>query len=182
MARFLSNILLPFPNSNDLNCCSTGTNQNFIIGCWYFLKKRKLSVRTKTLLFLAGFFLVVFVSLWHCSHVFFLPIKWWWFNIFLFFVLWDLGVVVVLNPKSTRVVTHFLNCWGITISLNCMQISVRFLGEWLEVSTRGFIKDDVCNGRLHTFFSRKWLVLAAKYYTSQKIILKLVKTYDILMK
>ena len=95
MARFLSNILLPFPNSNDLNCCSTGTNQNFIIGCWYFLKKRKLSVRTKTLLFLAGFFLVVFVSLWHCSHVFFLPIKWWWFNIFLFFVLWDLGVAVV---------------------------------------------------------------------------------------
>ena len=37
----------------------TGTEQNFIIGCRYFLKKRKLPVRTKTLLFVAGIFLVV---------------------------------------------------------------------------------------------------------------------------
>ena len=37
----------------------TTTNQNFSIGCWYFLKKCKLPVRTKTLLFVAGIFLVV---------------------------------------------------------------------------------------------------------------------------
>ena len=49
----------------------------------YFLEKRKLPVRTKTLLFVAGIFVVViylFVSLWQ-FNVFALPIKW-WFNIF----------------------------------------------------------------------------------------------------
>ena len=43
-----------------LNCLAgTVTNQNFIIGCWYFLKKHKLLVRTKTLLFVASIFLLV---------------------------------------------------------------------------------------------------------------------------
>ena len=37
----------------------TGTNQNFSNGCRYFLKKGKLPVRTKTLLFIADIFLVV---------------------------------------------------------------------------------------------------------------------------
>ena len=37
---------------------SIGTDQNFIIGCRYFLKKWKLPVRTKILLFVAGVFLV----------------------------------------------------------------------------------------------------------------------------
>ena len=41
------------------NCLAgTGTNQNFIIGCWYFLKKHKLPVRTKTL-FVGSIFLLV---------------------------------------------------------------------------------------------------------------------------
>ena len=40
-------------------CTGMGTDQNFIIGCWYFLKKSKLPVQTKTLLFVAGIFLVV---------------------------------------------------------------------------------------------------------------------------
>ena len=35
--------------------------QSFIIGCWYFLKKCKLPVWTKTLLFVAGIFLVIFL-------------------------------------------------------------------------------------------------------------------------
>ena len=44
----------------------TGTDQNFIIGCRYFLKKRKLPARTKTLLFVAGIFLVV-IFLFPCD-------------------------------------------------------------------------------------------------------------------
>ena len=32
----------------------TSTDQNFMIGCRYFLEKHKLPVRTKTLLFVAG--------------------------------------------------------------------------------------------------------------------------------
>ena len=45
-------------------------------------------------------------------------------------------------------------------------------------------KDATINNISHLsyLFSRKWLVLAAKYYTSQKIIHNSVKTYDILMK
>ena len=42
--------------------CRTGigTDQNFIIGCCYFLKKRKLPVRTKVL-FVASIFVVIFL-------------------------------------------------------------------------------------------------------------------------
>ena len=46
----------------------TGTDQNFILGCRYFLKKRKLPVQTKTLLFVAGIFLVV-IFLFPCDIV-----------------------------------------------------------------------------------------------------------------
>ena len=46
----------------------TGTDQNFSIGCRYFLKKRKLPVQTKTLLFVAGIFLVV-IFLFPCDIV-----------------------------------------------------------------------------------------------------------------
>ena len=53
---------------NTLNCTSTGTDQNFRIDCQYFLKKRKLPVRTKTLLFVAGIFLVV-IFLFPCDIV-----------------------------------------------------------------------------------------------------------------
>ena len=48
---------------------STGTHQNFIIGCRYFLKKSKLPVRTKTLLFVAVIFLVV-IFLFSCCYLF----------------------------------------------------------------------------------------------------------------
>ena len=55
----------------------TGTDQNFIIGCRYFLKKRKLPVRTKALLFVASIFLVIIfcflVTL--LPYVFVLPIE-----------------------------------------------------------------------------------------------------------
>ena len=44
----------------------TGTDQNFIIVCRYFLKKRKLPVGTKTLLFVAVIFLVV-IFLFPCD-------------------------------------------------------------------------------------------------------------------
>ena len=37
---------------------STDTDQNFINGCGYLSKKRKLPAQTKTLLFVAGIFLV----------------------------------------------------------------------------------------------------------------------------
>ena len=57
-------------------CNSTSTDQNFIIGCQYFLKKYQLPVWTKTL-FVAGIFLVIF--LFPCDivvvYVFVLPIK-----------------------------------------------------------------------------------------------------------
>ena len=56
---------------------TTGMNQDLIIRCQFFSC------------------CYLFVSLWHCSHISVLPIEWWWFNIFLFFVLWGLRVVVV---------------------------------------------------------------------------------------
>ena len=37
----------------------TSTSQSFSNGCWYFLKKRKLPVRTKTLLFVIDIFLLL---------------------------------------------------------------------------------------------------------------------------
>ena len=39
----------------------TGTNQNFSIGCQYFLKKGRLRVGTKALLFVASIFLIIFL-------------------------------------------------------------------------------------------------------------------------
>ena len=39
----------------------SGTDQTFIIGCRYFMKKHQLPVRTKTLLFAGGIFLVIFL-------------------------------------------------------------------------------------------------------------------------
>ena len=55
---------------------TTGTNQNFIIHCRYFSC------------------CYLFVSSWYFSHAFALLIEW-WFNIFLFFVVWSLRVVVL---------------------------------------------------------------------------------------
>ena len=46
----------------------TSTDQNFITGCRYFLKKCELPVRSKTLLFIAGIFLVV-IFLFPCDIV-----------------------------------------------------------------------------------------------------------------
>ena len=45
--------------------------------------------------------------------------------------------------------THILVLWRITISPTCISLQQR-LGKWLEVWTRGFIKDDVIKGRLLT--------------------------------
>ena len=56
-------------NKQTVSNTDTGTDQNFIIGCRYFLKKCKLPARTKTLLFVAGIFLVViFLFPWYFSH------------------------------------------------------------------------------------------------------------------
>ena len=46
---------------------STSTGQNFIIGCRYFLRKCKLPVETKILLFVAGIFLVLVFFLFPCE-------------------------------------------------------------------------------------------------------------------
>ena len=108
---------------------TTGTNQNFIIRCRYFSC------------------CYLFVSLWYFSHMS-LPYL---LSDGLIFFCFSLCVgpwgCCVLNLKSTRGVTHFLTWWGIVISLTCISLPL-CLGEWLEVWTRGFIKDNVINGRL----------------------------------
>ena len=83
---------------------TTSTNQNFIICCQYFSCH-------------------CFVSLWYFSHMF-LPYLSSDGLIFFCFLLrvgpW--GCCCVLNLKSTRRVTHFLNWWGIAISLTCISL------------------------------------------------------------
>ena len=83
------------------------TVENFLLtDCRYFLKKRKLPVRTKIVLFVAGIFLVV-IFLFSCDILvecaFALPIDLW---LFLFFLL--CGALGLLNPKSIKLVTHIL--------------------------------------------------------------------------
>ena len=73
----------------------TSTDQNFIIGCCYFLKKPKLLGQTKTLLFVAGIFLAIF--LFPCDTVV-MSLSYLLSRdglIFLFFILWGLRFVVV---------------------------------------------------------------------------------------
>ena len=79
--------------SRTVSHTSTGTNQNFIIGCRYFLKKRKLPVRTKTLLFVAGIFLAV-IFLFPCDNAVICLCPTYQMMIVLFFILWGLRVVV----------------------------------------------------------------------------------------
>ena len=130
----LSRIPVPIP-----------TKQNFIIGCWYFLKKHKLPVQNKTLLFVTSIFrfrtppycywwLIMKKCGWKlyrspnpnprgvrkCNSTYF---SYW----YLLVSLWRCSV---LNPKSKRGVTHFLVWWGITISPTCMHMSVRIF-EWM---------------------------------------------------
>ena len=57
----MENFILCSVYLRNVSRTGTGTDQNFIIGCRYFLKKRKLPVRTKTLLFFADIFLVIFL-------------------------------------------------------------------------------------------------------------------------
>ena len=47
---------------------STGTNQNFIIGCWYFLRKVQTTGMNQNFIICCWYF-YLFVSLWHCSHM-----------------------------------------------------------------------------------------------------------------
>ena len=65
---YCSLFLISTLNIQTVSRTGTGTDQNFIIGCRYFLKKRKLPVRTKTLLFVAGIFVVV-IFLFPCDIV-----------------------------------------------------------------------------------------------------------------
>ena len=75
----------------------TGTDQNFIIGCGYLSKKRKLPVQTKTLLFVAGIFLaVIFLFPCYIIAICLCPIyQVMIFKHFLFFVLRGLRVAIV---------------------------------------------------------------------------------------
>ena len=64
----MENFILCSVYLRNVSRTGTGTDQNFIIGCRYFLKKRKLPVRNKTLLFVAGIFLVA-IFLFTCDVV-----------------------------------------------------------------------------------------------------------------
>ena len=59
----LTSVLVKSFNKRTVSRTGTDTDQNFIIGCRYFLKNRKLPVQTKALLFAAGIFLVIFCFL-----------------------------------------------------------------------------------------------------------------------
>ena len=86
------------------------TNQYFIICCRYFS-------------------CYLFVSLWHCSHMSLSYLSSdQYLSVFHFVGLYS--CCCVLNPKSTKGVTHFLVWWGITISPTCVHISVRIFG-WM---------------------------------------------------
>ena len=65
---YCSLFLISTLNIRTVSRTGIGTDQNFIIGCRYFLKKRKLPVRTKTLLFVAGIFVIV-IFLFPCDIV-----------------------------------------------------------------------------------------------------------------
>ena len=125
---------------------STGTNQNFIIGCWYFLRKVQTTGMNQNFIICCWYF-YLFVSLWHCSHVFVLPIEWWWFNIFLFFVSWGLGLLLCLKSNKHMGSDSLLSLMGNCHNFYLHECLSEFSGEWLEVWTRGFIKDDLINGK-----------------------------------
>ena len=67
LPKFISVLVRSF-NKRTVSRTGTDTDQNFIIGCRYFLKNRKLPVQTKALLFVAGIFLVV-IFLFPCDIV-----------------------------------------------------------------------------------------------------------------
>ena len=83
----------------------TGTDQNFIIGCGYLSKKRKLPVQTKTLLFVAGIFLAVIflfpcyiIVICLCPTYQVMIVK--HFSVFCF--VGPQGCYCALNPKKTQ--------------------------------------------------------------------------------
>ena len=55
-------------NKRTISRTGTGTDQNFIIGYWYFLKKRKLPTYIIRCRYFSCCYL--FVSLWHFIHMF----------------------------------------------------------------------------------------------------------------
>ena len=85
------------------------TNQNFIICYWYFS------------------WCYLFLSLWHCSHVFVLPIAWWWFNF-----CGALGLLLCLKSKKQKGMTHFFVWWGVTISPTCMRQVLLCQNFWVN--------------------------------------------------
>ena len=74
-----------------------------------------------------------------------------WFNIFLFFILWGLRLLSCLKSKKQNGSDSLPSLMGsylvstTQVLLSCIFLS-EFLGEWLEVWTRGFIEDNVING------------------------------------
>ena len=113
----------------------------------------KLPVQTKTLLPVAGIFLVViFVFLCDIVVICFCPTYWVikWFNIFLFLIFWGLRLLSCLKSKKQNGSDSLRSLIGsylvstTQVLLSCIFLS-EFLGEWLEVWTRGFIEDDVIN-------------------------------------
>ena len=125
---------------------STSTNQNFITGCWYFLKKGKLLVQTKTLLFIAGIFLIflflcdaVAMSLSYLSSD----------DGLIFFCFSFCGALglLCLKFKKHKGSDSISSLMGNYHKSYLHAYLSEFLGEWLEIWTRGFIKDDVINGR-----------------------------------
>ena len=100
---------------------TAGTNQNFIIRCRYFSC------------------CYLFVSLWHCSHI---SLSYLSSDEGLLFFCFSfcgaLGLLLCLKSKKQKESDSLPTC---------IHISVRIFGWWLEVWTRGFIEDDVINGR-----------------------------------
>ena len=112
----------------------TGTDQNFIIGCWCSLESADYRyIQTNTLLYVAGIFPVIFlfprdiVAICLCPPTYRVMMVQ-YLSVFRF--VGTYSCCCVLNPKSTKGATHFLVWWGITISPTCVHISVRIFG-WM---------------------------------------------------
>ena len=124
------------------------TVENFLLtGCRYFLKKRKLPVRTKIVLFVAGIFLVV-IFLFSCDILVecasALPIDLWLF--LFFFVVWGPRVV---KSKKHKVSDSHPSLMG-NYHKSYLHISAIIFGWMAKVLSRRFTKNDVINGRLIT--------------------------------
>ena len=113
-----------------VSCTATYTDQNFIIGCLYFLKKAQAVSNYRYKSKILSSLPVLFLLFSFCSLVFVLY-KRCWFNIFLFFVLYGaLGLLLWLESKKK----------GERKSVHTDGSSVRKVDDWRFVSNSG------CNG------------------------------------